>query len=593
MTGDSPPIAAGDAGLAASPQGAQGAGRKSGARGIRTGHRILLFSTLALVAAFVLPPLFWLIATSFTQQASGGDLSLTAQYFRQVVQTLAQSGLVWNTIAFSLGGAVGAVLFGTAIAWLVERTDVPFRWLPYMVAFALFTVPGVLKIVGWTVLLNKNSGFITRLLAQVLPSSLVPNVYSLPGMIVVWALILTPMTFLFMATAFRNIDPNLEEAASVSGAGRATVFFRVTLQLAKPALLASFLLTLIEGLTALEVPLFLGMPENIFTLTAEIYDRISRSMVPQYGPASAVGVTLMTIVTMLLLLYQRAVQAASSFRTVTGKGFRPRRIQLGRWRPAGAVLLILLQLVMLAPIITLLWISFLRRIVSPVEFSAAMKAFTLQNYAVALNDRGVFAAATNSLLIAVVSATAAVLLAASVSWLTVRASSRATRALDILASMPLVVPGVLMGLGVLLTYVRMPIVPIYGTIWLLIFAYVPMFLPFALRYAHSGLLSIHPELEESGRMSGATTFDLWRRIILPLLGPSLIAGWLFAFLISIRELNAALLLYGPTTPVISALLYEQWNEGSIGLLSAFGLLVTSGALIVAIFVHRRTRSAGF
>lgn len=593
MALDSPPIAVGEARRAIIGPGAQASGRGPGPRSIRTGPRVLFLGTLIPVAAFVLPPLFWLVFTSFTQQAGGGELHGTLQYFRQVAQTLAQSGLIWNTIAFSLGGAIGAVVFGTTIAWLVERTDVSLRWLPYMVAFALFTVPGVLKIVGWTVLLNKNSGFITRLLAQVLPSSLVPNVYSLPGMILVWALILTPMTFLFMATAFRNIDPSLEEAASVSGAGRATVFFRVTLQLAKPALLASFLLTLIEGLTALEVPLFLGMPESIFTLTAEIYDRIGRSMVPQYGPASAVGVTLMTIVTLLLLLYQRAVQAGSSFRTVTGKGFRPRRIQLGRWRPVGTLMLVFLQIVMLAPIITLLWISFLRRIVSPVEFSAAMKAFTLQNYVVALNDRGVLAAAGNSLAIAVVSATGAVLLAASVSWLTVRAGSRATRALDILASLPLVVPGVLMGLGVLLTYVRMPIVPIYGTIWLLIFAYVPMFLPFALRYAHSGLLSIHPELEESARMSGATTPGLWRRIILPLLGPSLMAGWLFAFLISIRELNAALLLYGPTTPVISALLYEQWNEGSIGLLSAFGLLVTGGALIVAIFVHRRAKSAGF
>jgi iron(III) transport system permease protein len=556
-------------------------------------HRLFSLQSLALglviviVGLLVLPPLYWLIRTSLTTFSLTGEAGqLTTRYFYQALFEEGRARFFFNSLFFAAASSMGAAILGTTLAWLVERTDVPLKWLPPNLAFILFAVPGILKVTGWILLLNKQSGHLTVILARFLPHSLIPNIYGLGGMIFMQALLWAPISFLLMATAFHNMDPSLEEAARASGAGGWVVMRRVTLRLAMPSLLTVFLLCFIEGLTALEVPLFLGMPVSVYTVTSAVYRTISTSRVPDFGMPSAMGISLMVVVAMIIWMYQRAVRTASSFQTVTGKGFRPRQTSLGARRPIGTAVVVIICLLLAAPVFSLIWASFLERLVHPLAIREAINAFTFRHYIEALTNEGLRQSVTNTLMIGVTSATGVAALALAVAWLLVRGKSRAIRLLDLLAAFPLVFPGILMAQGVLLTHLRTPILPVYGTIWILVLAYVPLFLPFGIRYIHAGLLSIHQELEESGSASGAAWWQVIGRITIPLLRPALVSAWLFTFLISIRELNAAIILYGPRSEVIAASLFDKWNEGSVGILSAFGMLIAVGAAALGLIVRR-------
>ena len=542
---------------------------------------------MLVVGLLVLPPLYWLVRTSLTAFSLTGEASdFTLRYFKEALFEGDRAKFFFNSLLFAATSSMGAAILGTTLAWLVERTDIPLKWLPPNLSFVLFAVPGILKVTGWILLLNKASGFLTVILATFLPAVLIPNIYGMGGMIFMQALLWTPVSFLLMATAFHNMDPSLEEAARASGASGWGVMWRVTLRLALPSLLAVFLLCFIEGLTALEVPLFLGMPSSVYTVTSAIYRTISTSRVPDFGMPCAMGVSLMSVVAVIILLYQRAVRVSSSFQTVTGKGFRPRRTTLGAWRPMGTAVVAILCLLLAAPVFSLLWASFLERVVHPLAIREAMGALTLRHYAEAVTNEGLRQSVFNTLIIGVSSATGVAALALAVAWLLVRGRLRSVRWLDLLAAFPLVFPGILMAQGVLLTHLRTPILPVYGTIWLLVLAYVPLFIPFGIRYVHAGLLSIHQELEESASASGAAWWETIGRITVPLLRPALVSAWLFTFLISIRELNASIILYGPRSQVIATMLFDRWNEGSVGILSAFGMLIAVAAAALGLIVRR-------
>jgi iron(III) transport system permease protein len=556
-------------------------------RDVFSAQAVGLGLVMLFIGLLVVPPLYWLVRTSLTTfSLTGGPVHLTSQYFRQALLEGDRIRFFFNSLLFAATSSVGAAVLGTTLAWLVERTDVPLKWLPPNLAFVLFAVPGILKVTGWILLLNRQNGFLSVILAAFIPRDLIPDIYGLGGMIFMQALLWTPVSFLLMATAFHNMDPSLEEAARASGASGWVVTWRVTLRLALPSLLTVFLLCFIEGLTALDVPLFLGMPVSVYTVTSAVYRTISTSRVPDFGMPSAMGIALMAVVAVIILMYQRAVRRSSSFQTVTGKAFRPRQTSLGARRPIGTALVVILCLLLAAPIFSLIWASFLERLVHPLAIREAMGLLTLRHYVEAVTDEGLRQSVVNTLFIGMASATGVAVLALAVAWFLVRGRYKAVRLLDLLASFPLVFPGILMAQGVLLTHLRTPILPVYGTIWILVLAYVPLFLPFGIRYVHAGLLSIHQELEESGSASGAPWWQVIGRITIPLLRPALVSAWLFTFLISIRELNAAIILYGPRSEVVAASLFDKWNEGSVGLLSSFGMLIAVGAAALGLIVRR-------
>lgn len=553
-------------------------------RAISNTNLWLFVLTAAVLVYLVVPPFFFILSASFLSESGPNAGELTLEHYASIAASVSDFRvLIWNSLIFSVGSALGALLLGTLLAWLAERTNAPFQSVAYISAFVSFGIPGIVKVIGWILLLGPEAGLINVMTGDLLGVSPLFDVFSMAGMILVEAFVWTPVVFLLMATPFRSMDPSLEEAALTAGSTNWQVFRQVTLPLALPSVLAVLMLTFVRSLEAFEIPALIGLPGGIEVLTTKIYMQIRTGFLPRYGEASAYSVLLIVLVSLVLFFYHRVTSQGYKYSTITGKGFRPRRIDLGSWRRIGGSLLLLLPLLQLLPLVALAWSSFLPFIQPPSR--KAFAALSFNNYISAFSDGAIVWAVLNSLVVSLTSATAVVLVTFVAAWLVVRTNISQRWALDQLATVPLVFPGLVMGVAILKMYLTLP-VPIYGTVWIMVFAFLVRYLPYGIRFSYAGLLSIHRELEDSSAACGGNWGQTVRKILFPLMLPTLFAGWIYVFLITIRELSVALLLYSPGSQVISVTIWELWDNGRIGELAAFSLVITLGTVLLAGILKR-------
>jgi iron(III) transport system permease protein len=545
---------------------------------LRSGEAAIL-ALLTLVLAIVLPPLLFLLRASLTV-GTDAEPRYGLDHF---ISVIARSGAeLWiTTIVYALGSSALAIALGASSAWLVARTDAPFRRLATVTAFLALAVPVIIKSIGWIMLLGPNSGLINVVLRLVVGGEEGPiQLYSLGGMIFVEGMLWMPVVFLLTLPVLGAMDPSLEEAAATAGADLRQTFQRVTLPLMRPSVAAVFLLALIRALESFEVPLLIGAPGNLHTLTTAIYESMHTGFVPRYGEASAFAVLLLMVVIAPLAYYYRLTQEASRFATITGKGFRPRRLRLGAWRLPLGLWLLLIPLSLAAPLLILFWASFLP-VYKPPEL-ADFGQLSLANYRAVWGRPETLTGLGNSALIGFWSASAVVALTFAAAWLIVRVRGALRLALDALISVPLVFPGIVLGITVLIEFLRLPFIPIYGTIWILVFAFLIRFMPYGMRFCHAGILAIHRELEECGRTCGAGVLTVLRRIVLPLALPSVVAAWLYVFLYTIRDLSIAILLAGPGSQVIALVILDLWNNGEVGELAALAVLMAAAVTTLGV-----------
>jgi iron(III) transport system permease protein len=542
------------------------------------------------LALLVVPPVLALVRASLLvgeRPGRAGTLSLAS--YEQILGSPHLLDLIGTTIAFAAGSTIVGLVLGGTLAWCVERTNAPLKQITYPAIFVSFAVPGIVRTIGWILLFGPRTGTINELFRAVTGSDgSLMDVFSLPAMIVIEGTFWVPLVFLMMSASFRSMDPSLEEAAMTSGATTWRTIRRVTAAVALPSVLSVLILTFIRSVQAFEVPLLLGVPAKAYTVTTEVYLDVNSGIVPEYSYSSAYGVLLVAFLVAAVALYGRATRRASAFTTITGKGFRPRVLDLGsgRW----VVMAIVLAIVSLQflPILAIFTASF---VPSFGLGGAPWDHLTLANYQRVLGDPQILQSLQNSFTIGITAATGVMLITGVVAWVLVRSRVRASALLDQLASMPLVLPGVVLGIAVLVLYIRSPI-PVYGTIWILVIAYMTTYLPYGLRYAHPGILRIHPELEESAQLSGAGWIRTFARVIVPLVLPALFAGWIFVFLISVRELSVAALLYTPRSPVIATTMLDLWRNGSVNQVTAFGTIVAAVSITFAILTYRFSRRFG-
>jgi iron(III) transport system permease protein len=537
----------------------------------------------------VLPPLFFMIWSSLSPSSTltrAGGISL--RVYEAIFASPSLQHLVWDTLVFALGSTVVGTCLGGVMAWIVERTNVPGRQGAYVAVFLGFAVPALIRVIGWILLLGPQNGVLNQLSQQLFgPYGPMANVETMPGMIFVEGSFWAPVAFLLMVGPFRGMDASLEEAAEIAGASPWRTYRSVTLRLIFPSILSILILTFIRTVQAFEVPLFLGVPAGIHVLTASIYTDIQESYIPDYAQASAYGVLLLTFLSLVLWLYASVTRHAQRFQTITGKAFRSRRIDLGPWRWAATAFIWLMVVIEGLPGAYMVLASFLKSL----GRVSLWQNFTDANYRQLSAFPGIAVSMYNSLIIALVSASVAVVLAVMASWLIARAQVRGRRAIEFLISLPLVFPGVVMSLAMLIMYLRVP-VHLYGTIWVFVLAYVATFTPYAMRYTHPALLQIHRELEEVAFVSGAGWLQTFYRILAPLLKPAMLGAWMFIFLISLRELSVASLLYTSRSQVIATQLLDMWTNGNLNVLSAFGTVVSILGAVVAGVVFRLSRSFG-
>jgi iron(III) transport system permease protein len=545
--------------------------------------------SVAIVAYLGLVPLVFLLWQSFfTPQTAAKAAEFTLGNYAEAYTSLETFRLFANSLQFATGSASFAFLVGTLLAWMNERTNTPFKTLFFALSIIPLIIPGVLFVVAWILLGSPKIGLVNLFLQKWLGTDFVFfNVYSLWGMIWVDGLHYSPMAFLLMTAAFRSMDPALEESAMMSGANVLQVAWRVTLRLSWPAIFATLLILFVRSLESFEVPALLGLPVGIEVFTSSIY-RAIHQYPSQIGLASSYAVTLLLITTVGVYFQSRLSGQGSKYSTMTGKGFRPRTIDLGPWRWAAAgIFVVYFLLIVILPFLVLLWSSFQR--FYSVPSMQALQNLTLDAYRFVFTYPTLGSAVWNSLLLGFGSATIIMLVTSVICWIVVKTKVPGRWLLDNLASLPMVFPGLVLGLSIMIFYLNVD-VGIYGTIWIMFIAYITRFLPYGLRYNTTSMLQIHKELEESAAMSGASWGTTFWRVILPLLKPGLVAGWIYIVIVSIRELSASILLYSPGTEVVSIVIWELWENGQYVELSALGVLFILALFVlvmVAQFIGRR------
>lgn len=489
--------------------------------------------------------------------------------------------LVWNSTIFAIGSAVLALVLGVALAYLQARTDVPFKGLFFAASLVPLIVPAVVYAPAWVFLLSDDVGAISSV-ANRLFGGLPIDIHGMSGMILVEGLHLAPIVFLFMVSAFRAMDPSLEESARVCGASWATVMRRITLPLVRPAIASGAVIVIVLGLETFEIPVMLGQPSGIYVFTSRIYS-LTNTYPTDLGAAGALSISLMVIALLLMLAGRVGAGSSRGQQTVTGKAFRPAPIKLGRARPwVGGFVLAYFLISVVAPLAILVYMSFSPYFRTPSLES--LQQLTTANYETLAKAPGLMDALINTVVLAVVSATLVMLLTLVASWFVVRSKIWGTKLLDAFGVVPLVIPGVVLGLGLSFMYLRSPI-PIYGTLVILVIAYVTRFLPYGMRYAGAAMVQIGDELEEAAQVGGASWWKTMRRVILPLAAPGIISGWIFVLMVSFRELSSTVLLFGPDSEVLSIVMLRQYNEGTFGTIAALGVLMvgTLLALILAVY----------
>jgi iron(III) transport system permease protein len=552
-----------------------------------SGQTVAVGLLILLLTWLIMVPLAVVIWGAFRDGQPGQAGGYTLMKFVEAYQgTLVQT--VGNTMIFALGSAFSCLALGTFLAWVTERTDAPLR--PFIYAVSLFPLiaPGVLMASAWVLVLHPKIGIINVAARNLFGiEGALFNGYSMAGMIWAQAIDQISLPFLLMAAAFRSMDPSLEEASFVAGARLSTTMRTVTLPLLLPAVLAVFLLVFVRAIESFDVPAVLGVPAGIPVFATQVF--LAVWDVPQdYNVASAFGVGYLVVSLFLLYLYHRATRRSERYVTVTGKAFRPRRMQLGRWRwPLSLFSLALLTFGVGLPVFVFVWTSFLKFYQIP--SISQLQYFSLDNYRAILELPHTAQSIYNTLMVGVLSSLIIVLLAATISWIVIRSRVRGRKFLDFLSFSPIAIPGTVMGLALLWLYLVVPI-PIYATVWILIVAFVGKYITVAVRSTHASLQQISVELEDVSTVSGASWGRTFRSVVLPLMAPGLVVAFIYSLSLTFKVLSMPILLGSVDTKLMSVTIYNLYEDGQYPMLSAMGvfllLLVLSLSLIGA-YVGRR------
>jgi iron(III) transport system permease protein len=527
-------------------------------------------------------PLTMLLVSAFRGPADYLPFEPGARWTLEHVRALVSDPVIYtrilpDTFLFVAGTVATVFAIGLGLAWLIERTDLPARELWFSLILFPLLVPTPVLAIAWIFLMGPNAGWLNLAIrgSLGLGGSGPIDIFSMGGLILCQALASTPFVFLLLTSTLRAMDPSLEEASAVSGASPFTTFRRITLPVLLPGLLAPLIL---------ELPLIIGLPAKINVFSYRIYFELNPlSSLPNYGGAAALSLPFVVLGVLLLLLYNRAIKRADRFATVTGKGYRQRRLPLGAWRiPAIAFVILYVALAAILPAAVLLWTSVFGY---ALPLSATSDDFSLQAYRTLFASSTFWLGLRNTFVVAALSAVVVTAVGTLLGWIISRSQFKFRHVLDFISVLSVGIPAVIAGLGVMLFYLSLPL-GLYGTVWILIIAYSYRF-AVTTRMARAGLLQIHRELEEAAVVSGASWAATQGRILLPLLLPTLAGGFMLLFIVGVREFTIPLVLYSQENVVLSVLLWQLFQSGQPAPSAALASIIVAVVLPV-IFIARRT-----
>lgn len=483
----------------------------------------------------------------------------------------------WNTLIFTLATTFTALALGLPIAWLTERTTMPGKGLVYTIMTLGLLIPGIYTAMGWTFIAHVRIGFLNRWLMDLFALEQGPiNIATPAGMGLVQGLNLTALAFILTAQMFRAMNPSLEEAAKIHGMSFRGTVRRITLPLAFPAILAAIIYMLTIGIATFDVPAIIGLGNRIYMLSTYVYLKANPpdSGMPQHGVTAALGTVMILLALLLTWWYSQVLRQGHRYEVVTGKGYRPALIDLGRWSALAWGLIALYFLATkLIPLLLIAYAAFTPYLAPPSwEMLGKLSLDGFHNLNWDLFWRGLY----NTVLLVITVPLITLLLAFSISWLIVRSRSRMRYVLEFGAFLPHALPEVIMAIGALLLalFVLPKFMPLYGSVWLIAIVYVISRLAFATRALNSSLLQIHKELEEAAYTAGLSTVRTSWRILVPLLRPTLMSVWIWSAILVYRELTVAVFLISQESITLPAVIWSYWFSGAINQAAAVTLLMT-------------------
>ena len=548
---------------------------------------------IVVVGFIVFLPICALVFRSFWSDspvAKSGHLTLD-NWSRALSMTIPATlpVLFLNSLLFAFLVAILSVALGVAIAYLVERTDMPYGRLFEQLAILPRAFPVIIAALAWMLLLSPKIGVLNVLFRELFGAPLL-NIYSFPGMVFLMVLYESPIVFLIALSAFRLMDPSLEEQSLVCGNSLLGTFFRVTLPVVRPLMLSAFMLVFIIGIITLEVPIIIGLPGGVFVFTTAIFQLIATDYqsLNYYNTAAALAMMVIPITMTMLFLYRRLVKRVEKFVTIAGKPPARSVQKLGPWRYAAvSVLSLYFFVVMILPALVIVLLSFSEFISSP--SLELLTHLTLKHWTRALNDTVFWRALKNTLILSSVGATLSVALAFALGYLLIRSNAKFKGLIEGTTMLPLAFPGTVLAIGFVWVYIRSPF---YGTLWILLAYFVGNYLPFALRTLSPFLFQFHKELEEASWISGAGPLRTIVRIVVPFLRGGLFSVWILLFQIYIREFAGAIILFSFGNEVLSTLLFlRAFEEGSLGVGAVLGALMLLLSLGLHAAVARRINVA--
>jgi iron(III) transport system permease protein len=553
---------------------------------------MVLVTFIAVVIGYLsLSPTLMLFYGSFLSKPLGVPGGFTLSHYISAYSDPLTYQLLFNSFIFAAGSALLSTVLAATLAWIAVRTNAPFRKFFELTAIIPNIFPPIMLAVAWTVLLSPRTGLINRLLMEVFNLEVAPlNIYSLWGMMFVEALITTPLAFLIISAALYSMDPSLEESARVAGSSNFQIALRITFPIVRPALLAALMLNFVRAIESFDTPAIIALPARIEVFTTKIYREAIGAFPPNQNLAATYAVSLLLITMVFVYFYRRLTFRSERYVTVTGRGYRPTMIDLGKWRyPASGIAALILLLIVVFPFLVLIFVSFVTYVHVP--GAKTWELLTFDNYRSNLTDSRTYRALQNSLLLAVGGATLCMLLAALTAWVTTKTKAAGRGVIEALTFIPWAFPGTALAIGLLWTYVYIPL-PIYGTLWILLIAYITRFLPYGLRAMTSTVVQIHDDMQDASMACGAGFMATFRRVLLPLLRPGFIAGWIILATIYLREFSTSVFLYSPGAEPLGPLLYHFYVDGNLGPMCSLALIVSIICIVLITVARRMGKAAG-
>ena len=541
---------------------------------------ILPLVSILFAVALILGPLLFLLSISLRLGTPWEPGAFTLRHYLAAYSTPTTYVVFLNTAVLAGASTLISVALALCFAFLTERTDMPCRNLTWGLMLIPLALPGLLFAISWTFLLSPKIGLFNVWLRNILNffgadiTEGPLNIYSLWGMVFLEGLRGVTTVFLMLVGVIRSMDATLEEASRVAGASSGMTFLRVSVPLLTPAILAALTYTFMTNLESLEIPIVIGVPAGIHVFPTYIYFTTQRFTPPEYGLAAALSVLLVLVSSGLVFWYRRIMGQANRFATITGKGYRPRLLALGKWRyPALALYGAYFLFAIAAPALMLLWRS-LFRYHTPISLEAFGR-ISLANYRAVFATRGMVNVVLNTLSVSGGAATLTMLLSVVTAWVIVRGKFPGKAWLDGLLFLPHALPGVVIGIAFIFLNAQPPLnyLNLYGTVTLIVLGLTVSYIPFGSRTMNGAVAQLHPELEEAGEVAGSSWLTILRRIILPLMLPSFVAGWIWIASHSLRAFSLPLMLANRDSMVVSMVMWRMWDDGNAGQTTALGVLL--------------------